>query len=591
MISEIKNCQNCKKEFTIESEDLVFYEKIKVPPPTWCPECRFHRRLATINERTLFKRKDSFDGKEIVSIFSPDVPFPVFREEIWRSEKWDPQEYERTYNFSTPFFKQLKELFDVVPRQNLNTLNSINCHYCSLINSSKNCYRTVGFMAEDCLYGHYTRNVKNSADYFYLIDSENCYETIDCAHCYNVTHSQYAAECYNSSFLYDCVNCHHCFGCIGLRNKSYHIFNKPYQEEEYKKKISQYNLGNQETVKKLRKEFEELKKTFPRRYAHLFNSVNTTGNNVTNAKNCTFCFDIDPLTSSTENCKNVLIATAVKDSYDLVETGEESQLCYEVDTAWGYRVLFSQNIIQGHNVQYSYNCRDCSDIFGCNGLRNKQYCVLNKQYTKEEYEKLIPKIIEHMNEMPYVDKKKRIYKYGEFFPTEFSPFAYNETMAQEYLPFTKEEILEWGYSWKNPEAKEHNVTIQPQNLPNHIKDITDDILNQIIGCEHKGKCNENCSVAFRIIPQELEFYRKQNLSFPRLCPNCRHYQRIKQRNPLKLWHRKCTCSGTKSDNGIYQNTAEHFHKPGRCPNEFETSYALERLETVYCEQCYSVEVA
>src|SRR3989344_2361143 len=519
MISEIKNCQNCKKEFTIESEDLVFYEKIKVPPPTWCPECRFHRRLATINERTLFKRKDSFDGKEIVSIFSPDVPFPVFREEIWRSEKWDPQEYERTYNFSTPFFKQLKELFDVVPRQNLNTLNSINCHYCSLINSSKNCYRTVGFMAEDCLYGHYTRNVKNSADYFYLIDSENCYETIDCAHCYNVTHSQYAAECYNSSFLYDCVNCHHCFGCIGLRNKSYHIFNKPYQEEEYKKKISQYNLGNQETVKKLRKEFEELKKTFPRRYAHLFNSVNTTGNNVTNAKNCTFCFDIDPLTSSTENCKNVLIATAVKDSYDLVETGEESQLCYEVDTAWGYRVLFSQNIIQGHNVQYSYNCRDCSDIFGCNGLRNKQYCVLNKQYTKEEYEKLIPKIIEHMN------------------------------------------------------------------------DITDDILNQIIGCEHKGKCNENCSVAFRIIPQELEFYRKQNLSFPRLCPNCRHYQRIKQRNPLKLWHRKCTCSGTKSDNGIYQNTAEHFHKPGRCPNEFETSYALERLETVYCEQCYSVEVA
>src|SRR3989338_5190219 len=176
MISEIKNCQNCKKEFTIESEDLVFYEKIKVPPPKWCPECRFHRRLATINERTLFKRKDSFDGKEIVSIFSPDVPFPVFREEIWRSEKWDPQEYERTYNFSTPFFKQLKELFDVVPRQNLNTLNSINCHYCS------------------------------------LIDSENCYETIDCAHCYNVTHSQYAAECYNSSFLYDCVNCHHCFG-------------------------------------------------------------------------------------------------------------------------------------------------------------------------------------------------------------------------------------------------------------------------------------------------------------------------------------------------------------------------------------------
>ncbi len=34
-MDEVKTCQNCKQNFTIESEDFVFYEKIDVPPPTF----------------------------------------------------------------------------------------------------------------------------------------------------------------------------------------------------------------------------------------------------------------------------------------------------------------------------------------------------------------------------------------------------------------------------------------------------------------------------------------------------------------------------------------------------------------------------
>ena len=36
--------------------------------------------------------------------------------------------------------------------------------------------------------------------------------------------------------------------------------------------------------------------------------------------------------------------------------------------------------------------------FGCVGFKHKQYCILNKQYTKEEYEKLVQKIIKQMND-------------------------------------------------------------------------------------------------------------------------------------------------------------------------------------------------
>src|SRR3989338_7109764 len=118
------------------------------------------------------------------------------------------------------------------------------------------------------------------------------------------------------------------------------------------------------------------------------------------------------------------------------------------------------------------------------------------------------------------------------------------------------------------------------------------MLNEVIRCEHDQKCNEQCTQAFRIISSELEFYRQMNLPLPRLCPNCRHFQRIKQRNPLRLWHRKCKCAGEASENKVYQNTADHIHhsKTEHCQNEFETTYAPERPEIVYCEACYLREV-
>ncbi|MDI6602734.1 MAG: hypothetical protein QME57_01260 [Patescibacteria group bacterium] len=106
----------------------------------------------------------------------------------------------------------------------------------------------------------------------------------------------------------------------------------------------------------------------------------------------------------------------------------------------------------------------------------------------------------------------------------------------------------------------------------------------------EATCNEQCTTAFKIIPQELEFYRKMNLPLPRLCPNCRHYQRIKQRNPLKFWKRKCMCGGQTSTNGVYKNTIKHFHGDNSCPNEFLTTYAPDRPEIVYCEKCYLAEV-
>ena len=113
-------------------------------------------------------------------------------------------------------------------------------------------------------------------------------------------------------------------------------------------------------------------------------------------------------------------------------------------------------------------------------------------------------------------------------------------------------------------------TIKASDLPDNIKDVDDSILKEVIECNN---ANNNCagSKVLRIIPQELKFYKKMNLPLPRLCPDCRHRERIKQRNPLKLWKRKCMNKG--------------------CDNTFETTYSPDRKEIIYCEECYNKEVS
>ena len=172
-----------------------------------------------------------------------------------------------------------------------------------------------------------------------------------------------------------------------------------------------------------------------------------------------------------------------------------------------------------------------------------------------------------------------------------SPFAYNESTSQEHDSLTKSEALALGYRWKDSEEKAARIDIRADNLPDHIKDTNEDILSKTIGCMHNGECPHLCTEGFRVIKQELDLYRRINVPLPRLCPNCRHYERLKLKNPWKLWSRACQCAGNTSKNKVYNNSTSHPHGSDPCPNTFETSYAPERPEIVYCEGCYQQEIA
>ena len=106
--SETKICQNCKQKFAIEPDDFAFYEKVKVPPPTFCFDCRLQRRMGWRNERTLYKRKCDALGhnEEIISMYAPGTPYKVVDAKYWWNDEWDPLDYGKPYDFNKPFFQK-----------------------------------------------------------------------------------------------------------------------------------------------------------------------------------------------------------------------------------------------------------------------------------------------------------------------------------------------------------------------------------------------------------------------------------------------------------------------------------------------------
>ena len=559
-------CQNCKGNFTIEPDDFGFYEKIKVPPPTFCPECRMQRRYTWRNIMSLYNSKCGLCDKSVITLYSPDSGITVFCNKCWWSDKWDPKDYAMDCGFNKPFFMQFKELMQKIPHiaiVNDDRIASLNCEYTHDWWFSKNCYMAFsGWHNENVMYSFFIdHGGKDIMDSMILMSETNfLYESINCTHGYELKYSQFSRSCINSQFLFDCQDCSNCFICSGLRYKKYYFKNKEYRKEEYEKILKEYQLDTFSGVEKAQREYDEFILKYPRRYAWLKKNVNSSGDIVSYSKNTKNCFVVKKF----ENCRYCDFCTSDKDSYDLTVSSELSE-CYEgIVLDHSQLNLFGIFSVKSQDIRYTEHCHNCKHVFGCDGLRDSSYCILNKQYTKEEYEELLPKIIKHMNDMPYIDKKGNVYKFGEFFPSELSPFGYNETQAPEQFPLSKEEALKQGYNWQdNIQRTIGKETLKSEDIPESIDDIKDSILDEILCCI---ECKRN----YKIVPNELIFYRKMKISIPRRCFYCRHDQRVKRRNPFKLWHRKCMKKG--------------------CTNEFETSYAPERPEIVYCEKCYQNEV-
>ncbi len=556
-----KTCKTCKKSFELDQEDLNFYEKMKDLPPNYCPDCRTARRLCFRNERTLYKRTCSKSGKPIVSLYPENTPFPVYDQHIWWGDEWDGLDYGKDYDPSRPFFEQFAELKKKVPRISLLNINSVNSEYGNNIENSKNCYLTFAAQQnEDCMYGRLIYRNRFVVDSGFVQDSELCYDCIDCRKCYNCLFSDNCETSTDLLFCFDLRDCQNCIFCTNLRHKNYQIFNKSVSKEEFEQKKKEI-LSSHSKLEEAKKEFKKFKKEALVKFAHQVKCKNASGDYMYNCHDVLHGFD----TESSKNCRYVGDAEGTIDCWDMNNTYYKPELNLDVmGSLQTYNVKHSVYVIYDSNSEYCDSINNCESCFGCVGLKKKNYCILNKQYSKEEYEKLKAQIIENM-------KKEGVY--GDFIPPSVSPFGYNETVAQEYLPLIEKEARERGYNWQNQTTGTYGKeTIKEKDIPETIEEVTEEILKEILVCE-------DCKKNFIITKGEFDFYKRMNLPLPHKDFECRHKERMSKRNPRKLWHRTCMC-----------DKKNHIHGQEKCKTEFETTYSPDRPETVYCETCYQQEV-
>lgn len=281
-----------------------------------------------------------------------------------------------------------------VPVPAVVAINTFGCEFGNLNWSCKNCYYVFeSYYLEDSLYTEFGAYSKTLVDCFKMLESEKCYESSDCSKCYNSSFLIYCNSCTDCHFSTYLNSCSNCFGCVALTHKKYCIFNKQYTKEEYFKKLEKLKT---EDPQKIFAQMLELKKTVPHPASTQSNAINSPyGDNIYNSKNCFWAFYVFSL----ENSGYAFSASFAKKCWDVAHFGGDpklqaiSELCYEnlfTETCYNCTFLyFSGNCT---NCYYGADLKNCTDCFGCVGLTNKKYCILNNQLTKDQYEKAVKDI-------------------------------------------------------------------------------------------------------------------------------------------------------------------------------------------------------
>jgi hypothetical protein len=484
------NCVVCSTDFVIDERDLTYYEKREVPAPTLCPKCRLKKRLSFRNERKLHNRKSDLSGDAIVSNIRPDAPFPVYHVDEWHQQGFDVPEMD--YDAEKSFFDQLYELWKVAPRMHKASAgNEDNSEYSNHCGNCRNCYFIFNSEEdEDCMYLRFGDKCTDCVDSTNILNSELCLECINVKNCYNVKFSDDCDNCSDSAFLRNCRGMRNSMFCYDMERQEYCLFNEKLGKEKYEEKMKEYGLDSYENLERCKKLWEDFAAKWPKIRHIILNSENCSGESIYNSRNSDDCYNVSDL----EDCRYVLNSVGVKDSYDFYAYGMKTELNYEcVTMAYCYDVKFCSYLMHSSFCEYCETCWKCENCFGCIGLKDKKFCILNKQYSEEEYFEMMAKIKGEMKE------------YGEFFPEKFSLFPYEDTLAQDYFP------IEVPVA----EMKEHPGVLHVDQIPDVIGE---DISDKTYWC---GVMNK----PFKFQKNEIAFYKKMGVALPRTSFEARYLSR------------------------------------------------------------------
>jgi hypothetical protein len=401
-----------------------------------------------------------------------------------------------------------------------------NCDYADIVMNAKNTYLSIT-MVTDVQNIAYSRSVKNHcenviASIMVWKDSSNVFESSCVISSYNVFYSHTIQSSNNIWCSSNLINCSECIRCNGLENKSYCVDNKSYSKEEYFT-IKQSFLNDKKNLTDYRTwELIEWNQW----------STNCMWHGIINSNDLDNAYYVN----QTHHWRNII----------LFWSSEDNEYVYDVTNAWspywnhlyGWFSLGGEHIYNSchvavpcTNIFYSYYLDNCSFCLGCIWLKNKSYCILNKQYTKEERYEKVDEIFKDMDK-----DEGQGSQLGKFFPASMNPFYFNDTAAYLIDPsFTKEEVTAKWYLWRDEPIKvdipADAQVVKSSELASYEWWLSPDgtltpALSQSLSLGEGATRHINAEILkcviqdeawnyYRIIPMEYKFLMKHGLPLPR----------------------------------------------------------------------------
>lgn len=533
-----RRCRSTEIEFSISGLEQEYCRRNDLPLPVLAPAERLRNMLIFRNRTYLYNGTCAVSGKKMLTCFPPGSGCRACDVDVWRSDRIDNRQVGRDYDSGRPFFSQMLDLYHAayLPGLTANRATMENCDYGDGIEYAKNCYLIfASSYVQDCMFCYLVRRCRDLLDCVYCFDSELCYECADVRNCFNLKWSRHCENCSDSSFLFNCTSCSDCYCCTNLAHKKHCLNNKQLSEKEYFRRVHALALDRRDVVAEEKRRFANFSSTASVKYFRGVNIENCSGDFLYNSKNCEHCFFV----SNSEDCADCLELDGAKQAILQAYFGFNSELVYNslLAGANAYNLRFCQECWT--NVAELEYCMQCSNgveqCFGCVGLTRASYCILNKQYRKNEYFELIKQIKAQMSANG---------EYGHFFPAAFSPFYYNESTAQMFYPLLREDALKRGFRWHDSETEEQSAASCP---PDGLPANEEEVLNKAFACRETGK-------AYRFVRPELQFYRRQHLPLPDCAPMERIRARLGFYNLTQLTDRPCSSCSAPLRTSCAENT-------------------------------------
>lgn len=545
-------CEISGLQFSISEAEARLRKQLGlVKTPTTSRAMRLRSLAAFWPHFSLSKTRCGYSGRQIVAVFDDACPYPVWHRSDWTEHANPPTS---SFDFQRPAFEQAWDLFQQCPIPHNFGHGNENCEYADDIWYSKSCYLSHSiYKCEDLLSCFRQLTSRNCAFSVYSLDCELCSDTVHSINCYRLHFGIRCRSCNDCTFLFDCRGCSDCFLCWNLRNKRYCIRNQQYSKADYERERAKYDLSSRRTFDTLKAKFLELLETlavFPA--SQLDHCEASNGDYLVQCNRCEDCFYCD----QTEDCINTIRGGFIRSCLDCVGPAINAERCHNsclpVDTV--YDVGFSFGISHSSYLEYCGFCEKCVHCFLCWGLREKQFCILNKQYSESDYHRRKAEIVRHMMATE---------EYENLFPSYFSPVAYDSSLAGIYFPLNEEAQNAAGFRTSPISEMLRSGFADGAVIPDCSKGVSKELCGEVFW-------DAVAMRPFRLSEHELLFFEQNGLPLP----NTFYVRRLKE-----------NFSWIPFAGSLRTTACAH------CKNEVQTTWPVERDGRIACKECYLQQVA